>query len=254
MTTARSAARAHIERRFWDDQYAAWDEVAAGLPAGPATGRSGYFHHLLAGIEGGDILSIGGGIDGPAVWFAARGSRVVTVDVSAVACARTEELGRRQPLPGTLQVINAPFEGLTFDRSFDVVIARSALHHMDYPLAVRRVAEVLKPGGLLIAEEPMCLSRGLAWLQKTLPFHPQEEASPTEIKLGEAEVALLRQSFASVEFTWFELLARPSVTYLLGRAGLGGFAEPLRRLDAVLLRRLPPARRICHYAVIRARR
>ena len=244
--------RVELERRFWDDQYRRWETPGANLAGTCLAHSDGFLYHLLGQVRACDVLSIGGGIDSVAVQLATRGARVVTVDVSEVACRKTVELAAGERLQGSLDVVNRPLEELEHTSAFDLVISRSALHHMDFPRALSRVRAALRSGGLLLAQEPICLSQWLSALQDRFPYHPHTDKSPTEIKLGRAELALLRGLFSPVEITYFEFLARPWLAYLLQRRGLHGLVDRLRRIDALIIRGLPTVSAVCQYAVIRA--
>jgi SAM-dependent methyltransferase len=249
---ANGKARVDLERRFWDDQYRRWETAEADLAGECLVTSSGYMNHLLSRVRPGDVLSIGGGIDAVAVGLAAEGARVVSVDISEVACRRTAQLAAGRPLCGSLEIVNRPFEELDYTSAFDLVISSSALHHMDFAAALSRVHAAVRPGGVLIAQEPTCLSTWLSALQKLFPYHPQEDHSPTEITLGRAELALLHDLFSPVEITFFQFIARPWLAYLLESRGLDGLVDRLRRIDARLIRSLLPLRAVCQYAVIRA--
>ncbi len=55
-----------------------------------------YLLERLAVLHGLDILSIGGGIDRPAVILAGQGNRVTSMDIAETAVARTAELARQE--------------------------------------------------------------------------------------------------------------------------------------------------------------
>ena len=79
--------------------------------------------------------------------------RVVAVDVSPVMLGRLEEKLERGTAPGNVEAVSAGF--LTYRHSgepADLVYSRYALHHLpDFwkAIALRRIAGVLRPGGVL---------------------------------------------------------------------------------------------------------
>jgi len=101
--------------------------------------------YLLQQLKTGDeILSVG---CGPAIMessLTSKGFMVVGLDVSreALACA-----------PDAIRAVAAPAEEMPFpDASFDVVLYIASLQFIDdYRKALERTAQVLRPGGRMIA-------------------------------------------------------------------------------------------------------
>jgi ubiquinone/menaquinone biosynthesis C-methylase UbiE len=102
----------------------------------------------LVAVARPEVLDFGAGTGNLSLKFAQRGCRVTAVDVSE----RSLERLRARVAPGQ-HVATARLAGdrLPFaDRSFDVVATYSVLHHVpDYLQAVREMARVLRPGGLV---------------------------------------------------------------------------------------------------------
>jgi ubiquinone/menaquinone biosynthesis C-methylase UbiE len=97
------------------------------------------------------VLDFGAGTGNLSLKFLARGCRVNAADVSARSLAILEESARDR---GHLTTTVLEGDRLPFvDATFDIVAAYSVLHHVpDYLLAVREMARVLKPGGLLYVD------------------------------------------------------------------------------------------------------
>lgn len=204
--------RAHAGREHFDEQHArrydakmdagAAEEVALLQAAGVLGARS-------------SVVEIGTGTGQFALAAAAVCERVVAVDVSPVMLARLrEKLGAGAV--GNVEVVDAGF--LTYEHAGappDVVYSRFALHHLpDFwqAIALRRIADMLAPGGALrlsdvvYSFEPADAERCIeAWIAQTM-------AADVEGGWTRAELAEHVRDEQST-FTW---LLEP----MLARAGL----------------------------------
>lgn len=253
-TTLHEERRIQAEREHWDEVYSAADASPHRFDAHNLYDEESFFNHLISEARGRRILSVGGGIDALAVYLAGAGAEVVSVDVSKVACQKTEMLAQQSRVGGRLQVLNVSCEQLTFNNEFDLVISKGALHHINYRLGVTRIGEALVAGGSLIATEPACLSSLLRGLQRRFPYHPHIQVTADEIKLTSEELRFLRAMFSTVECFYFEFLSRPSLSYLLTRLRAPGMIPKLKMADARLTRYFPFVRNFCQHVVIRAQK
>lgn len=246
--------RIQAESKFWDDVYSEASVQPHHFDVDNLFDEEGFFNHLISQSQGRRILSIGGGIDSLAVHLANSGASVVSVDVSKVACQKTESLAHQYQLRGSLQVLNMSCEELSFENEFDLVISKGALHHINYQSGVARIKNALLQGGDLIATEPVCLSRMLQAFQRNFPYHPHIKVTAHEIKLSTQELDLLRMNFSKVECFYFEFLARPSITYLLSKLNIEGIVPALKTTDSRIVKFIPFVRNFCQHVVIRAKK
>lgn len=254
LTTLHEERRIQAEREHWDKVYSAADVSPHRFDAESLYDEESFFNHLINQAQGRRILSVGGGIDSLAVYLAGAGAEVVSVDVSKVACEKTELLAQQTRVGGRLQVLNVSCEQLTFSNEFDLVISKGALHHINFRLGVTRIGEALVAGGSLIATEPACLSGLLRGLQRRFPYHPHIEVSPDEIKLASEELDFLRAMFSTVECFYFEFLSRPSLSYLLTKLRAPGMIPKLKMADRHLTGYFPFLKNFCQHVVIRAQK
>jgi SAM-dependent methyltransferase len=258
LTDEGTNSRSARERAFWDDVYdPRGSQHYQYVWVKRVETRSFMvecFFRALQGVTGKRVLSLGGGLDHVAVTLAGAGNRVVSVDISPVAAARTRELAEQSGVAGNLRTLTANGEELQFAAGeFDVVVCRRALHHMDLARVLAVAHHALVPGAMFLAEEPVCLSRVFRWLHARFPFAPESPRTPDERELTEREFALLQQTFREVRFRYFDFLARESVAYFLSKARLVGLLRPLGRFDDFLLNRCCPALRgFSTYALIQA--
>jgi hypothetical protein len=124
---------------------------------------------------------------------------------------------------------------------------------MDIERTVARICHLLVDGGVFLAEEPICMSSGLAWVHRRFPFHPTAPRTRDERELTHDDLRVIRHAFREVRLSFFDCLARESVAYVLARTGMNWLLNPLGRLDYVLLNKsLPVLRSAATYAIIEA--
>jgi ubiquinone/menaquinone biosynthesis C-methylase UbiE len=253
-----SGSRPARERAYWDDVYSPKGQNhykyvwANGIVEGSYVEEC--FYDALHALRGGRVLSLGGGLDRAAVRLAKAGNRVVSVDISPVAGARTRELALQSGVADNVRTLTADCEQLHFpEAEFDAVICKRSLHHMDVPSVVAVAHRVLEPGGMFLAEEPVCLSGVFRWLHAHVPFAPEAPRTPDEKEVSEPEFALIRQTFREVRFRYFDFLARESVAYFLSKVGLAKLLRQLGRLDYFLMNCCCPSLRgLSTYVLIQA--
>jgi SAM-dependent methyltransferase len=165
--------------------------------------------------------------------------RVVGIDASAdaVGAARTRAAGRAYDnVEFRVGDLGGPLPALT---GFDVVVGRLVLMYVGDPVAVlRRLRGCLKPGGLVVLQEPDGETAG-AWPECPLLMRVKGwimEAfvqSGSLVNLGSALGGMLGEAGYAIEGSF---VSQPS---LVGRtlAGIDWFADVLRSLLPVVVAR-----------------
>ena len=116
------------------------------------------------------VLVLGCGYGEDALQLAYLGGRVSAADLSAetVAIARRRAQAQAFFIVG-IDFTVCPAERLPYaDASFDLVYISDVAHHFDSPTAMREVRRVLKPAGLMLANEPYTHSWSQAIRQSRL--------------------------------------------------------------------------------------
>lgn len=101
------------------------------------------------------VLEIGCGTGLFTEMFARTGARLLAVDISEELLQKAR--ARALP-PEQVQFMAKRFEDCDIHGPFDAVIGSSILHHLDIPLALKKIQELLKPGGTMSFAEPNLLN------------------------------------------------------------------------------------------------
>lgn len=252
--TAREAFFMASEQEHWDAYYADLPLLDAWAPdlSRPHCPVQ-LFYRKIAAKRARRVLSVGGGVDYLGVHLAREGAEVVSLDISPVAGRRTLEFAARAGVRERLEVKTGACERLRADGEFDLVVADSALHHMNWERSLRRIHAALKPGGALVAREPVTLSRALeVWQRHVVIRPPHARPTPLEIMVSPREIAVIEGLFGCVEVEHFQLLNRDMFYGLWERTGLQRWRPRFGEWDFRLVRRFPALKRYVQDAIIEA--
>jgi SAM-dependent methyltransferase len=216
------------ERQWW---YAGMRAISfALLGDGPPTTGAGPPRLLDSGCGTGGILR----------HLAARG-RAVGVDLSPEAVRLARATGASV---ARAELLALPFQDATFDvvTSFDVIYHRWV---EDDAAAIREIARVLRPGGLLLLRVP---ALKMLWGAHDEAVHSRHRYTRGEVRqlLGGQGFEVLRATYAN-SLLFPLLFARRTLDRLTGRHGsdVGFLPAPLERaflaalrLEARLVRRV----------------
>ncbi|GAA1945467.1 class I SAM-dependent methyltransferase [Amycolatopsis minnesotensis] len=132
------------------DAVAFWDGVYSARPAATDPRPNDRLTEVVTRLPPGDVLDLGCGDGGDALWLAGQGWRVTAVDISAVAVERLTGLARLRGLNITAgrHDLNESFP----DGRFDLVCAHyfHTSFDLDRARILRSAAHALRPGGLLL--------------------------------------------------------------------------------------------------------
>jgi SAM-dependent methyltransferase len=183
------------------------------------------------------VLELGCGAGDLSLQLLRRGARLTALDLSP----RMVELARSrcEGFDATFLVAAAEDTSLP-GGSFDLVVGKAVLHHVDVPAAAAEVHRLLRPGGRAVFFENQDRNPLLRVARRRLWGNPHLHwvGTKDEHALTSADFAALRSVFATVElsypsFYFFEALSRALGHRLHG---------PLSRMDRLVWRTLPPAR------------
>lgn len=111
-----------------------------------------YSYLLDKGLKEKYVLVVGCGFGDDVLYLAKAGAKVSGFDLSPESLSIARRLGARERLNIDLQEM--PAERLDYkDNTFDMVVARDILHHVNIPLAMSELVRVSKPGAVFCFNE-----------------------------------------------------------------------------------------------------
>ncbi|MCZ1005597.1 SAM-dependent methyltransferase [Streptomyces lydicus] len=134
------------------DAIAFWDGVYTARPAAGRPQPNVRLTETGTGLPPGDVLDLGCGNGGDALWLARLGWQVTAVDISAVAVERLTALVRAHGLGDRVTTVRADLHTSFPPGAFDLVCAHY-LHtpfDLDRAAVLRSAAHALRPGGQLL--------------------------------------------------------------------------------------------------------
>ncbi|HEV2293248.1 MAG TPA: methyltransferase domain-containing protein [Tepidisphaeraceae bacterium] len=194
-----------------------------GTPAGKLrAARRGEVIAEGAGLRPGmRVLEIGCGSGLFTAMFAKTGARIIAVDISPDLLERARARG----LPEDQVTFMAKaFEDCDVDGPFDAIIGSSILHHLDFSPALRRIYDLLRPGGVISFAEPNMLNpqvmamKKVPWVRERLGESPDE----TAFIRWRLRRVLLNRGFVDIHlkpFDWLHMSTPPPLIPTVRTAG-----------------------------------
>jgi len=152
------------------------------------------------------------------------------------------------------------------DEHFDIVAGIDILHHVDVEKSLRECLRVLKPGGMALIKEPIDAPlfdriRNTRAVRSFVPNDPDFDTYITadERKLDRQELALMKEIFPNVEYTYFRVFTRFAQFGRLSERlnwidRLLNYRDFLPRIDSGLIRFFPPSRRLAGEVIVALRK
>lgn len=166
-----------------------------------------FIFKSLGDLRDKKVLDFGCGEGRIATQMALLGARVTGIDVSpdliqlASRRAELDHVGRQVEFKTCNILESAPA-----DRTFDFIICTDALHHVDLSAVVPILYRCLKPGGKLIAKEPVSFSMSFQAVRDRLPI--EKVASPGDRQLTKKDIAGICRVFLRSQIAYFNLFGR----------------------------------------------
>jgi SAM-dependent methyltransferase len=186
------------EQTFWDEHVPPLTEVLWELRRGPDP-NTALMLQAIEPVKGRRVLDFACGAGLTSAWLAQRDAIVTGIDISPASIARARQVVGGLGLDAEF-VVGEVADALG-DRTFDRVVGRWALHHVDTAAVGRALSECLVPGGVGAFHETIGLNpllriarRWLMWLPGVTRF-----GSPNEHPLTRRDLERLREAFGHAE-------------------------------------------------------
>jgi len=176
-----------------------------GTPAGRvrADRRAGLIADAARLCPSVKALEIGCGTGMFTEMFAHSGCTLVAVDISEELLKKATQ--RNLP-KDQVQFVNKRFEECAIDGPFDAVIGSSVLHHLEIDAALRKIFDLLKPGGIMSFAEPNMLNPQIFCERKFRRFFPRISEDETAFVRSSMKQLLQQTGFSNCKIIPFDWL------------------------------------------------
>ncbi len=223
------------EREFWDEHVPPLERLVKRYARGPEPNTKAMLD-AIEPVRGLRVLDFACGAGLTSAFLAARGARVTAIDISPESVSRAGELAREVGVE--VELIAGELGGETFPpQSFDAIVGRYALHHVDLPRMAPILRDVLVPGGSGAFLETMGLNPLLNLARRRLAGRGAvaRYGSDDERPIDRRDLRVLRESFGPVELSVGEMRFLRIFDRNVLRFRRPGAARALGRLDDMLL-------------------
>ncbi|HEX2412065.1 MAG TPA: methyltransferase domain-containing protein [Solirubrobacteraceae bacterium] len=189
---------ARRERLFWDDHVPSLDQVVAAFRRGPDP-NTALMLDAVEPVQGRRVLDFACGAGLTSAWLAARGADVTGIDISPASIERAREVVEHLGLEA--RFVAGDVDSALGDETFERVVGRWALHHVDTAAVGRALSARLAESGVGAFHETFGLNPVLRFARRRLMWLPglTRFGSVDEHPLEERDIADLRDAFGHAE-------------------------------------------------------
>lgn len=241
-TDAELARRLEAERAFHNAKFggAAEHESSDAIYELPRVAYRWFEGQVKPRAKGAQVLEFGCGDSSYAVKLNQWGGNVTAIDISDEAIEETRKAVTEAGFLNATTLLRMNAEDLEFpDESFDLVIGRAILHHLDLEKSYAAIARVLKPGGAAIFLEPLAHNVLINLYRHFTPHLRTEDEHPLKMR----EVRAARAHFDAVETKFFTLTSMGALVAAKAPKLFEPLKNGLDKVDAGLFRVAPFAGR-----------
>jgi SAM-dependent methyltransferase len=160
----------------------------------PTALENQFILRRMGPLGGKKLLDIGAGLGESSVYFALKGARVTTVDISPGMVETALALGRKFGVE--LEGIVAGAEDLEVPpETYDVIYIANTIHHVqNRALLFEKMSRALKPGGRFFSYDPLAYNPAINVYRRMAT----QVRTPDESPLTRADLKLARKYFQNV--------------------------------------------------------
>jgi ubiquinone/menaquinone biosynthesis C-methylase UbiE len=199
---------------------------------------------FLGDLRDREVLEVGCGMGEITTLLARSRARVTAIDISPGSVSVTRRRARLHGVARRIRLVATAAEQLPFeDESFDIVVGKAVLHHLDVTRAAPELHRVLRDGGRAAFSEPLATNPMITFARDHLPY-PHKNPRGADVPLSYEAIRAWEAPFSAARHREVQLLS-------MAERALGFHPMPrLRRADDWLLARVPALGRFCRYVVL----
>lgn len=207
------------ERAFWDEHVPDLAHILRRYEKGPDLNTKAMIDAIRP-VRGARVLDFACGAGVTAAFLAQRGARVTAIDISPGSIERARQLAERvgaservgesecvgasERVGGSIEFVVGELTPTTFPaHSFDAVVGRYALHHVDLTVIAPILERILIPGGVGSFMETMGLNPLLSFSRRRIAGRAgvASYGSEDERPLDRSDLRVLEESIGKVSLT-----------------------------------------------------
>ena len=161
-----------------------------------------------ANCEGKELLDYGCSLGEESIFWAKKGALVTGIDISSEAIKKAKISANDNNLNIEFLVDNAEHTSFS-DNSFDLIIGRAILHHLDLRNSYSELSRLIRNNGKVIFLEPLGHNPLINLYRKLTPKLRTEDEHPFKM----SDLELLNEYFDSVDVKFFNMFTIASVPF-----------------------------------------
>ncbi len=189
------------ERAFWDEHVPDLAHILRRYERGPDPNTRAMID-AIGPVRGARVLDFACGAGVTAAFLAQRGAHVTAIDISPASIGRARELAERVGL--SIEFVLGELTPSTFPaHSFDAIVGRYALHHVDLTVIAPILDGILVPGGVGSFMETMGLNPLLNFSRRRIAGRAgvASYGSADERPIDRSDLGLLEERIGTVSLT-----------------------------------------------------
>lgn len=189
------------ERAFWDEHVPELAHILRRYEKGPDLNTKAMIDAIHP-VRGARVLDFACGAGVTAAFLAQRGARVTAIDISPGSIERARQLAER--VGASIEFVVGELTPTTFPAdSFDAVVGRYALHHVDLTVIAPIIERILIPGGVGSFMETMGLNPLLRFSRRRIAGRAgvASYGSEDERPLDRSDLRVLEANIGKVSLT-----------------------------------------------------
>ena len=223
-----------------------------------------YIIKRLGNLQNKTLLDIGCGLGEASVYFAKKGAKVTSSDLSQGMLDITNQLAEKNNTTVTTHLADAEDLGLSHKQQYDIIYTGNLLHHVDIEKMIMNIKPHLKPKGIFVSWDPLAYNPAI----NIYRMIATDVRTPDEHPLKWRDIKLFNKYFSNVErkYFWFSTLIIFVIMALIQKRNPNKerfwkvitqegnkwrwLYKPLEILDSLILFCIPPLRLLCWNVVL----